>query len=157
VPAGAWSNRRASPDSGDWTPPPAYTARIDDLHAVLAANRAYYDAFEGGDLDAMSDVWEHSDRVVCTHPGWASLRGWASVAASFFAIFQGGAGMQFILTGEHAEVEGDLAWVAVDENLLGTQVGGTVAALNLFVRHATGWRMVAHHASAVSGSDPDDG
>ncbi|MDQ4098748.1 MAG: DUF4440 domain-containing protein, partial [Actinomycetota bacterium] len=25
----------------------------------------------------MSRVWEHSERVVCTHPGWATLRGWS--------------------------------------------------------------------------------
>jgi ketosteroid isomerase-like protein len=97
----------------------------------------------------MSDVWEHSDRVMCTHPGWATLRGWASVSASFFAIFQGGS-TQFILTRTEAEVNNGTAWVAVDENILGGQVGGTAAALNVFSRSADGqWRMVVHHASTV--------
>ncbi len=99
----------------------------------------------------MSDLWEHSDRVVCTHPGWATLRGWASVSASFFALFQGPQTMQFILTGEHVEVTGDTAWVVIDENILSDEVGGTVAALNLFARSADGrWRMVVHHASPVA-------
>ena len=44
---------------------------------VRAANAAFYTAFEGGDLDAMADVWEHSDRVSVTHPGWPTLHGWA--------------------------------------------------------------------------------
>ena len=124
-----------------------------DLDSVAAANKAFYAAFEARDLDAMSMVWEHSDRIVCTHPGWASLRGWGQVAASFFALFQNSQHLQFILTKETAEVAGDVAWVAVDENILQSTNATTVAALNLFVRNEDGdWRMVAHHASPVSDS-----
>ncbi len=102
----------------------------------------------------MSQVWEHSDRVLCTHPGWATLQGWGRVAASFFALFQNAQRLQFILTNETAEVVGDTAWVAVDENILDTGNATTVAALNLFTRDADGeWTMVVHHASAVSASD----
>ena len=99
----------------------------------------------------MSTLWEHSDRVVCTHPGWASLRGWGAVSGSFFALFtQGNQQLQFILTQEQAEIDGDTAWVSLDENLLGDQAGSTVAALNLFARDGAGqWRMVAHHGSVV--------
>jgi ketosteroid isomerase-like protein len=116
---------------------------------VLAANRAFYDAFEAADLDAMSDVWEHSDRVTCTHPGWAVRRGWGAVAASWAAIFGGGERLQFILTNEAVSVEGGVAWVTVDENILGGRSGSTVTALNLFVLGEGGWRMVAHHGSSV--------
>ena len=123
-----------------------------DREAVTAANKAFYAAFEARDLDAMSRLWEHSDRIVCTHPGWASLRGWGQVAASFFALFQNAQQLQFILTKESAEVVGDMAWVTVDENILQSTSATTVAALNLFVRSANGWRMVAHHASPVSDS-----
>ena len=49
-----------------------------DLEAVLEANQAFYEAFEARDIDAMSELWEHTDRVVCTHPGWATLRGWGA-------------------------------------------------------------------------------
>jgi ketosteroid isomerase-like protein len=122
---------------------------IDD-QAVLAANRAFYEAFEAGDLDAMSDAWEHSDRVVCTHPGWQTLRGWAAVSSSWFALFNNGQNLQFIVTAEHAAVEGDTAWVTCDENLLGQGGGGTVAALNVFVRVGGGWRLVAHHGCPVA-------
>ena len=122
-----------------------------DLEAVQAANKAFYSAFEERDLDAMSLVWEHSDRVICTHPGWASLRGWGQVAASFFALFQNAQHLQFILTKEAAEVAGGAAWVSVDENILEGANATTVSALNLFVRDDDGdWVMVAHHASPVS-------
>jgi len=122
-----------------------------DLDSVAAVNMAFYRAFEARDLDAMSMVWEHSDRTVCTHPGWVSLRGWGQVAASFFALFQNSQHLQFILTKESVEVAGDMAWVTVDENILQSGNATTVAALNLFVRDDLGvWRMVAHHASPVS-------
>lgn len=125
----------------------------EDREAVAAANKAFYAAFEARDLDAMSKLWEHSDRIVCTHPGWTSLRGWGQVAASFFALFQNAQQLQFILTKEAAEVAGDVGWVTVDENILQNTTATTVAALNLFVRGIDGdWRMVAHHASPVSDS-----
>lgn len=117
---------------------------------MLRANRAFYAAFEERDIDAMSEVWEHSDRVVCTHPGWQSLRGWAAVSASWFALFGGPQELQFILTNDSVAIEGDTAWVSVDENLLGGAVGGTVAALNVFVFDGERWRMVAHHGSGVA-------
>jgi ketosteroid isomerase-like protein len=98
---------------------------------VLAANAAFYAAFEAGDMDAMSDVWEHSDRAMCVHPGWERLTGWGAISASFFALFQNGQPLQFILTGERVDIDGDLAWVSCDENILSQEVGGTVAALTV--------------------------
>lgn len=121
---------------------------------ILAANRAFYAAFEACDMDAMSDVWEHSDRAACVHPGWERLSGWGAISASFFALFQNGQPLQFILTGERVDAEGDLAWVSCDENILSSEVGGTVAALNLFARQDGAWRMVIHHGSSVAPRPP---
>jgi ketosteroid isomerase-like protein len=121
-----------------------------DEAAVREANRAFYDAFEARDIDAMSEVWEHSDRVVCTHPGWRTLRGWGAVSGSWFALFGGPNPLQFILTDEVVAVDGDAAWVTVDENLIGPEIGGTVAALNVFHRAGGRWRLVAHHGSPVA-------
>jgi ketosteroid isomerase-like protein len=46
-----------------------------------------------------------------------------------------------------------VAWVTVDENLLGDQGGATVSAVNVFVRSADGqWRLVCHHGSVVGSS-----
>jgi hypothetical protein len=70
---------------------------------LLAANAAFYRAFEAADLDAMSDLWEHSDRVECVHPGWSALRGWGEVAASWATLFGGRQRLQFILTDARAE------------------------------------------------------
>lgn len=119
------------------------------IDSLRAANQAFYDAFEARDMDAMSNLWEHSDRALCTHPGWTTLRGWGQVAASFFALFQNRDAIQFILTNEKLAVHGEVGWVSVDENILGEQSGSTVAALNLFVHDGAEWRMVTHHGSVV--------
>jgi ketosteroid isomerase-like protein len=117
---------------------------------VLAANRAFYAAFEARDMDAMSDLWEHSDRVSCVHPGWNRLTGWGAISASWFALFQNGQHLEFILTNERVDIDGAVAWVSCDENLLSdTQVGGTVAALNVFTRDGADWRLIVHHGSSV--------
>jgi ketosteroid isomerase-like protein len=79
------------------------------VEAVQAANQAYYEAFEGRDLDAMSDVWHHDDDVVCTHPGWKTLHGWGAVAGSWFALFGGPQHLQVILTDEKVHLSGDVA------------------------------------------------
>lgn len=136
-----------------------------DQKAVAEANQAFYEAFEARNLDAMSMLWEHSDRAACTHPGWPTLRGWGQVLASFGSIFEKTPFIQFFLTDEHIEVVGDVAWVVVEENVLQAHQthGGRVAesllgdataeAVNVFVRTGDEWRMVVHHASPVSGID----
>jgi ketosteroid isomerase-like protein len=132
------------------------------IEAVRAANSAFYAALEARDLDAMSDVWEHSDRIVVTHPGWPMLRGWARVAASWDAIFRNTGYIQFVLTDEQVTVVGDSAWVTLDENILqaGAQTeatdalsGSKATSVNVFARDLDvdgRWRMVVHHASPVS-------
>jgi ketosteroid isomerase-like protein len=125
-----------------------------DEAAVAAVNQAFYQAFEAADLDAMSDLWEHSDRVTCVHPGWTILRGWSAVAASWAALFQSPERLQFILTNEQVVVEGATAWVTLDENIIGAE-SGTVTSVNLFVRDGATWRVVGHHGTAVVlGSHP---
>lgn len=134
---------------------------------VRAANAGFYAAFESGSLDAMADVWEHSDRASVTHPGWPTLHGWARVAGSWEAIFRNTPYIQFVLTDEEVAVTGEVAWVTLDENILqstGSPDGGgadteeisgaRVAATNVFVRDRGRWLMVLHHGSAVGGTPP---
>ena len=116
---------------------------------VLAANQRFYDAHEERDIEAMSAVWEHSDRAVCTHPGWPILRTWPVVQASWRQILAGPGRNQFILTNEAVSVVGDVAWVTLDENLVDRAATGTIAATNVFALGADGWRLVLHHGSPV--------
>ena len=117
--------------------------------AVLTANLAFYEAHEARDLVAMAAVWEHSDRVICVHPGWPILRGWPAVEASWARIFEGPGRNQFILTNDSVHVEGSVAWVTLDENLVAGAASGTIAATNVFVHDGDRWQLVAHHGSPV--------
>jgi uncharacterized protein (TIGR02246 family) len=128
---------------------------------VAEANRAFYEAFESRDLDRMAEVWERTSRAVCIHPGWPALKGWAGIATSWDAIFVNTPYIQFFLTDERVEVDGDVAWVTLSENILQAAGGtsttqGTVAATNLFVRHDDGWRLVLHHGSPVGGPEQQE-
>jgi ketosteroid isomerase-like protein len=119
---------------------------------VLAANQAFYDAHEQRDLDAMRDVWEHTARVVCVHPGWPILRGWPAVEDSWRRIFAGPGRNQFILTNTGVTVDGQIAWVTLDENLVAGSTAGTIAATNMYVLAGGAWKLVLHHGSPVIGS-----
>jgi ketosteroid isomerase-like protein len=130
-----------------------------DAAAVAAAVERFYAAFEARDLDAMSDLWVHDDGVSCTHPGWASLHGWAAVSASWFAIFDQSDPMQVFVTDLRIRIEGDAAWAIGDENLLGAggdPAGTTVSPLKVLRRTPAGWRIVAHHGSVVVGRPDQD-
>ena len=105
---------------------------------VLAANQAFYDAHEARDVEGMTLVWEHSARTVCIHPGWPILRTWPPIAESWRHIFAGPGRNQFILTNEAVAVNGDVAWVTVEENLVDVGGTGTVAATNVFAAGPTG-------------------
>lgn len=117
---------------------------------MRAVNDAFYAAHEARDLTAMRAVWEHSDRVVCIHPGWPIIRGWDGVEASWNRIFHGPGRNQFIVTNDVVTVAGDQAWVTLDENVVAPGGTGTIAATNLYVRADGGWRMVLHHGSPVA-------
>jgi ketosteroid isomerase-like protein len=133
---------------------------VDDVDpvgaAVLGANQAFYDAHEHRDIAVMSAVWEHTDRTVCTHPGWPILRTWPPIELSWRRIFDGPGRTQFIITNTAVVVEGDIAWVTLEENIVdagsASVATGTVAATNVFARGSDGgWLMVLHHGSPVAG------
>lgn len=102
----------------------------------------------------MSDIWEHSDEVRCTHPGWPTLKGWGAVSGSFFNLFQSQSGLQFLLSDTDVRVEGFTALVFTTENILGQAVGSTVSSLNVLHLEplSNAWKIIAHHASPVSSS-----
>ncbi|MGY9081525.1 MAG: nuclear transport factor 2 family protein [Acidimicrobiales bacterium] len=125
------------------------TTTSEDQSTVLAANQRFYDALEARDMAAMSAVWEQTDDVICVHPGWTILRGWVNVAGSWDRILNGPGHNQFILTNTSVRVEGDTAWVVLDENLMTDGHAGTIACTNVFRRDGDDWRMVVHHGSPV--------
>ena len=80
------------------------------------------------------------------------LNGWSSVSASYLALFESDLRMQFLLTEEKIWVEGRVAWLTVEENILGDQGGATVSVQKVLVDEDGdgSWRYVSHHATLVS-------
>jgi ketosteroid isomerase-like protein len=119
--------------------------KMNDKQAVLAANAAFYQAFEAGDPEAMAAVWSAGPLVACTHPGWTAIAGRDDVLESWARILEGSAGRVACLD-PIPNVMGDAAFVTCGES-----VGNNLlAATNVFVREGGAWRLVHHHASAVA-------
>ncbi len=126
----------------------------DELQELLAANAAFYAAFEETSLERMRSVWLDDDEASCVHPGWRELHGLSHIMRSWAVIFANTPYIQFVLTDEAGVIEGDLAVVTCAENILtsmGDLSGGnTVLATNVFRRTPDGWRLWRHHGSPVA-------
>src|SRR5579883_2287878 len=58
----------------------------DPADDVLAANGAFYAAFNARDMDAMASIWAARAPVACIHPGWNVLIGRDAVLDSWRGI-----------------------------------------------------------------------
>lgn len=120
---------------------------------VLAANQRFYAALERLDLEAMEEVWLHSDWVRCVHPGWEMLEGWEEVRESWERIFENTRLMRVLVSEVRLHVEEHTAWVVCVVNVTSSYETGfeqvSVQATNLFVLSDGQWRMVHHHASPL--------
>lgn len=118
------------------------------------AENAFYDALERADLEAMMAVWAEDEEIVCVHPTGPRLAGHEQVRESWRQIFAGGGGVRINVTQVVATEAMMVAIHSVHENAPspgGKRPGATVAATNIYLRTAAGWRMILHHASHVPG------
>lgn len=134
--------------------------------AVLAANRAFYDALETGDIDLMGAVWS-DDGCVCVHPSTAPIHGRAGVLRSLSLIMANTTYIQFFITDVEVTRTAEQAVVTCTENILTARPGeqggsergealvsARATALNAFVRQGGGWRLWVHHATSVLSGGP---
>lgn len=127
---------------------PSYTS-------AAAAEAAFYEALSRADLDTMMSVWSDEEEVVCIHPGGPRVVGlesvrevWRQMLSSATqlqvdvtqAVVSGNARVMMHSVFEHIRIEGQ------------SQPAPAIAATNIYMHGASGWRMVMHHASVV----PDD-
>ena len=133
---------------------------MSDREAVLAANRAFYDAFESLDAEKMETVWLRDPRIICIHPGWRKLSGWGPIMSSWERIFDNTFEMKFELGEMEVMISGDLALVVVEEVLTQRGYEGTqksqVLATNVLERVGQGWFLVMHHGSPVISPADDE-
>jgi ketosteroid isomerase-like protein len=126
---------------------------MDEKQAVLAANAAFYRAFETLEIAEMEKVWLRASHIKCIHPGWPLLCGWGPIMASWERIFTNTFAMRFTLADVRIEVAGDLAWVVLIENLESQGYDGSsraeILTTNLFEKRDGQWFIVHHHASPI--------
>ena len=116
------------------------------------AESAFYDALTKSDLDAMMAVWADDDDIYCVHPNGARLSGVERVRESWRQIFDSGQTLRFQLR-EQQHVQGMMLSVhSLHENFAieGEGARQPVVTTNIYMRTASGWRMIAHHASLAS-------
>ncbi len=115
--------------------------------------RAYYEAFAAADLEATMAVWSEEEEICCVHPGSVPLYGYAAVRAAWEAIYRHSPRMRVELRDEHwvrtigLVVQHAVEWIYLAEE---PTPRATVFATNLFIRAPQGWRLLAHHASALN-------
>ncbi|HLA34993.1 MAG TPA: nuclear transport factor 2 family protein [Rhodocyclaceae bacterium] len=113
---------------------------------------AFYQALERGDIDAMMSVWAEDEEVVCVLLGGSRLVGHALIREAWQHIFKhGGRFMvrvleQTLVSTPFATVSSVLEQISSVED---SNLRAPIAATNVIVRGPQGWRLVAHHASAV--------
>lgn len=126
-----------------------------DVEAVLAANEAFYEAWEAGDKAELRSMWLESEDVVSVHPGVEPQTG-AEMLDTFDELVDQIKGTQFFISDVSVSVTGDVARVVCVENCVTTlplelrlvdysRLGTT----NLFRRTPQGWRLWHHHAGPV--------
>ncbi|MFM9972698.1 MAG: YybH family protein [Burkholderiales bacterium] len=123
---------------------PTYTSPQD-------AETAFYEALEAGNLDAMMDVWAEDEELVCVHPGGPRLVGYDQVRASWAKMLGSGQRLQ-VRIADPVYMQSMMISVHSLHEIIAAQGqprGQAVAAINVYLRTGTGWRMIAHHASPV--------
>lgn len=123
----------------------------DDESAVRDVNEAFYAAFRTRDYAAMQQVWVQRGAALCVHPGWDVLRGRDVVLESWRRILSNPGAPKIACSNVRVTVLGDAAVVTCREGIAGQPAG--IVATNVFVRRATGWRMMHHHAGPMAPSE----
>lgn len=120
---------------------------------VLAANEAFYRAFEKKDIEAMSVVWSQGTGSLCIHPGWNVLRGWKQVRTSWEQIFKNTAYIEVNLDIISTEVRDNIAYVVLVENVFqvinGRRIQAQSMATNVFELLGGKWYLIHHHGSPI--------
>lgn len=124
---------------------------------VLAANEAFYRAFEKKDIEAMTAVWSQGTGSLCIHPGRNVLRGWKVIRNSWEVIFKNTNYIEIETEIIATEVRSNIAYVVLVENVLqvsgGRRVQAQSMATNMFELLAQKWYLVHHHGSPLIRGD----
>jgi ketosteroid isomerase-like protein len=134
---------------------PRFRFFMSQEHAVLAANDAFYRAFEKRDLEVMTAIWSQGTGSLCIHPGRNAIKGWEAIQASWVGIFRNTSYLEIDTEIIRTEVNGNLAYVVLIETVLqvagGRRAKAQSIATNVFELMAQNWYLVHHHGSPLLG------
>ena len=120
---------------------------------VLAANAAFYRAFERKDIETMSAVWSQGTGSFCIHPGSNILRGWKEIRTSWEQIFKNTAYIEINTDIIATEITEKIAYVVLRENVFqvvgGRRLEAQSTATNVFQFFGSKWYLVHHHGSPI--------
>ena len=120
---------------------------------------AFYDALQHGDLERLMACWADEEDIVCVHPGGPRLVGAAAIRAAFEALFSNGSVKAQPERVRRQDAGGCSVHSVVERVEVLSDDGlanAWVLATNVYAKTAQGWRLVAHHASPGSRTEPDD-
>lgn len=122
-----------------------------------AVEEAFYDAMQRADVEAMMSLWADDEEVMCIHPGHQRLVGLQAIRASWTAIFANG-GVDVRTTETRTHTGAVIAVHNLVEQVIVAGRGGpevvACVATNVYVKHASGWRILLHHSGPGSGEPP---
>ena len=125
----------------------------DEEKAVLAANEAFYRAFEKKDIEAMTALWSKGINTACIHPGRSALGGSDKIRKSWEGIFKNTAYLEIDTEIITTEISGDLAYVLLIEKVLqvfqGRRTKAQSMATNVFEKMGGNWYLIHHHGSPI--------
>jgi uncharacterized protein (TIGR02246 family) len=138
------------------------TLRPQTAHLMATPDDAeaqFYEALREADIGKLMAVWSDDDDIVCVHPGGPRAIGARAIRASFEAIFErGGIPVQTEQVRRTRSL--DAAVHNVVETVAIRSAEGTqhayVVATNVYLKTTLGWRLVAHHASPGSATEPQE-
>ena len=121
---------------------------------------AFYEAIARADLDALMSVWADDEEIVCIHPTGQRLRGPAAIRENWRAIFANNPRLTVRVTqGLHWNSMLICVHNVIETLYLGDEPtpAGPMLATNVYQRGASGWRLLAHHASTAADTSASDG
>ncbi len=116
-----------------------------DEQLVLDANRMFYAAFAGKDIEAMDALWARAVPVACVHPLGSLLTTRDEVMTTWEAILLNPEQPRVVGVTDQVTLVGDLAFTVGREFV----TGAAIVVTNVFAREDGEWRMAHHHSSHV--------
>ena len=121
-----------------------------DRDTLLAANAAFYAAFNQRDYEAMDALWATSVPVSCIHPGGGPIFDREAVMASWKGILGHDSQAPILSLGPRVRMYGDYATVICFEVI----AGNNLIASNVFIREDRKWKLVHHQSGPTAEAPP---